>query len=380
MATMRRGKWAARFSYTDARGEKNEYFMRGFGSKQEAIDHESEVKLGIRAAREQLKQHKVRGFETFKDWADDWKDKTLRSNTRATGYATPEGRLRNHLIPLIGHLMLSEIRKSHGVQFKLDLKAKGLKPKTRNHCIGMAKQILSDAVDEELIPRNHWARLPFEDLGDEDFDWYLPSELARLLVAIREHRPKWLLEILLGSRSGFRCGEVAGLFVEDCNFKTGAVRIRRDVVKGVVQSTKSKASARTLIVPKDLRVELLRRSRHALLRPEQFFTDEKGRPHRGHPFCLNQDGKIHRSLPKTLENPIRFAAKNAKRVEGEQLRALTHRDLRHTYASHLRLQGIPLEDVSALLGHSSLQMTLRYAHISPERFAAAARALEELGM
>jgi len=276
--------------------------------------------------------------------------------------------------------MLSEIRKSHGEQFKLDLKEKIRAPKTRNHCIGMAKQILSDAVDEDLITRNPWDRLRLEDLGDVDFDWYQPSELARLLAAVREHRPKWLLEILLGCRSGFRCGEVAGLFVEDCNFKTGAVRIRRDVVKGVVQSTKSKASTRTLIVPKDLREELLRRSRHALLRPEQFFSDEKGRQHRGHPFCLNKDGKIHRSLPKTLENPIRFAAKKAKCIEGEQLRALTHRDLRHTYASHLRLQGIPLEDVRDLLGHSSIQMTLRYAHISPDRFAAAARALEELGM
>ncbi|MCP4446465.1 MAG: site-specific integrase [Myxococcales bacterium] len=380
MATKRRGKWAARFSYTDATGKKREYFNRGFGSEQEATDHESEVKIGIRAAQKQVKQHKVKGFETFEDWANHWKDTTLRVNTRPSGYATPEGRIRNHLIPLIGSLMLSEIRKSHGVQFKLDLQAKGLKPKTRNHCIGMAKQILSDAVDEDLVSRNHWARLPLEDLGDQDFDWYHPSELSRLLVAIREHRPKWLLEILLGCRSGFRCGEVAGLFVEDCNFRTGAVKIRRDVVKGVVQSTKSKASARTLIVPKDLRVELLRRSRHALLRPEQFFTDEKGRPHRGHPFCLNQDGKIHRNLPKTLENPIRFAAKKAERAQGEQLRALTHRDLRHTYASHLRLQGIPLEDVRDLLGHSSIQMTLKYAHISPDRFAAAARALEELGM
>jgi integrase len=38
-------------------------------------------------------------------------------------------------------------------------------------------------------------------------------------------------------------------------------------------------------------------------------------------------------------------------------------DLRHTFASRLRMKGAPLEDIADLLGHKSLTMTRRYAHL-----------------
>ena len=47
-------------------------------------------------------------------------------------------------------------------------------------------------------------------------------------------------------------------------------------------------------------------------------------------------------------------------------------DLRHTFASHAVMQGVPLPVVSRLLGHSRSRMTLRYAHVSDDEVEAAA--------
>ncbi|MCY3788480.1 MAG: tyrosine-type recombinase/integrase [Gemmatimonadetes bacterium] len=47
-------------------------------------------------------------------------------------------------------------------------------------------------------------------------------------------------------------------------------------------------------------------------------------------------------------------------------------DLRHTFASHAVLRGIPLPVVSRLLGHKQPSMTLRYAHVGDREVEAAA--------
>jgi integrase len=54
-------------------------------------------------------------------------------------------------------------------------------------------------------------------------------------------------------------------------------------------------------------------------------------------------------------------------------------DLRHTFASRLVQAGVPLYDVGQLLGHKSLEMVQRYAHLAPDYQERAIRALDELG-
>ena len=49
----------------------------------------------------------------------------------------------------------------------------------------------------------------------------------------------------------------------------------------------------------------------------------------------------------------------------------TFHDLRHTFASHMVMEGVDITTVSRLLGHATLTMTLRYAHLAPKHMASA---------
>jgi integrase len=57
-------------------------------------------------------------------------------------------------------------------------------------------------------------------------------------------------------------------------------------------------------------------------------------------------------------------------VIGAAIKNFRWHDLRHTFASRLRMNGAPLEDIADLLGHKSLTMTRRYAHLGPNKLHA----------
>jgi integrase len=79
-------------------------------------------------------------------------------------------------------------------------------------------------------------------------------------------------------------------------------------------------------------------------------------------------------IGKPFRHPF-GAWKTALRKAGVDQSFRIH-DLRHTFASRLVSRGVPLYDVSKLLGHRSMNMTLRYAHLSPEAYNSAIEKLD----
>jgi len=73
-----------------------------------------------------------------------------------------------------------------------------------------------------------------------------------------------------------------------------------------------------------------------------------------------------------MQNGFQAACTRAK-IKGFRVH-----DLRHTFASWLVQGGVPLLEVAKLLGHSTIEMTERYAHLAPENLKAAVGVLDRL--
>ena len=71
-------------------------------------------------------------------------------------------------------------------------------------------------------------------------------------------------------------------------------------------------------------------------------------------FC-HKNGKPYKDLRASLD----------KAAEKAGIERFRFHDLRHTFASHLAMAGVDLKTVHELLGHKTIEMTLRYAHLSP---------------
>jgi len=80
-----------------------------------------------------------------------------------------------------------------------------------------------------------------------------------------------------------------------------------------------------------------------------------------------------------LDGPTfdRLVFRPARRRAG--LRDLRWKDLRHTFASRLRMHGVELATIRDLMGHTTTRMTERYAHIAPGHLHAAVERLSRTG-
>ena len=81
-----------------------------------------------------------------------------------------------------------------------------------------------------------------------------------------------------------------------------------------------------------------------------------------------------KAVSNTFENAVTELGFN-KGVEDQRQKVVFH-TLRHTFGSWLAIQGTPILTIKELMGHKSLSMTERYAHLTPDVKKDATLALE----
>jgi integrase len=231
-------------------------------------------------------------------------------------------------------------------------------PKTIANRHGFLSGALGAAVTKGLIPANPAAgrRLPRTtgDAGEDqahdtedDMRMLSRVEFDALVDACAEHyRP--LLRFLVAS--GCRWGEATALKPGDINKKAHTVKIRRAwkySSKGyTIGAPKTVRSKRTINIPADVLDQLD-------LTGEWVFRDEAGRPVRYHLF-----------KPQVWDRAVTKAKLDPKP---------TPHDLRHTCASWMLTNGVPLVTVSRHLGHESIKITSdTYADVDRTSHQAAA--------
>ncbi len=143
---------------------------------------------------------------------------------------------------------------------------------------------------------------------------------------------------------GGRLTEVTGLTWRDVDLAAGRI---------VIPQPKLRAKTKTLMVSRALR-QLLEAQPRGLA---------------GAPVFRHPDGRAWRDAE------IQKAFVVLRRLSGTR-RELSVHSTRHTFASWLTMAGVPLRTVSELLGHSSIEMTARYAHLSPGHLAGAVELIE----
>ena len=186
----------------------------------------------------------------------------------------------------------------------------------------------------EAIDRVPRIRLEKEPQGR--LRWLTQEEITRLLEATGKSRNKELrAAVIVALNTGLRLGELIGLTWE-----------RADLSRGVIRLELTKSGRRR-------EVPMNAASYRALVG-----LGPKG------------SGRVFKT------RYIKTAYNNA--VEAAQLDDVTFHTLRHTFASWAIMRGVTLKELQEVLGHSSLAMTMRYAHLAPEHLRTAVSRLEGL--
>ena len=157
------------------------------------------------------------------------------------------------------------------------------------------------------------------------------------------------LIVLLGGDAGLRAGETVALHWSDVDFTRRRLCVRHSDCRGSLTAPKN---GRVRYVPLTERLlDTLREYRH--LRGPRVLCKDDGAP-------LSRQSAWTR---------VRHAVKLAGVPTGVHI-------LRHTFCSHLAMQGAPSIAIQELAGHQEMSVTQRYMHLSPDVLGSSIQLLE----
>ena len=210
-------------------------------------------------------------------------------------------------------------------------KLKGNKPATVNRLIATLSHMFTKAVDWNMVEEAALKRIRKVKLLPENNRRlrYLSKEECKELISSSEPHLKPILTTAFNS--GMRKGEILNLKWDD----------NVDLKHGFILLGITKNGDRREIPINDTLRSTLQAITRRIDTPYVFYDQKTGKPY------------------KDVKRSFKTAVRRAK------IHDFKFHDTRHTFASHLVMAGVDITTVKELLGHKTLTMTLRYAHLAP---------------
>jgi len=323
-----RGDWWADFRYEGKRIRKKSPVNNKRGAE------EYERVLRTRLVNGESLDGRDNSCPRYEDFATEWLGTYVVANNKPSEVATKRSILGRHLLPFFGNFRLDQICVQSIEQYKAQKLREGLSAKRINNTLTVLRRslvIASEWRQLEVVPAFRWLKAP-----KPVFDFFIKEESERLLKVTP---PEHYAMICTALMAGLRRGELLGLRWEDVDLVSRKLHVRRSQWRGVDYTPKS---GRSRVVPMcETLVLALRQHRH--LRGPYVFCNDNG-------SALTAD-QIKRIVP------------TACRRAG--LRQVKWHVLRHSFASQLAMAAVPLKAIQELLGHATIEMTMRYAHLAP---------------
>ncbi len=334
------GRW--RIRWVGADGERHSLTFDDFNDAKRALaqaqNEVEQVRAGLRMP--------VVANKTFAELCDYWI--TNKVPTKRSG-ADDISIIKCHLRPAFGTLRLCELNVERADRF---IASRVGSVKTVHNQVTLLISMLNKAVDLNWLERVPRIKKPKVRLFDKDFRYLrTEDEIQRLLRAARDEGEMTYILYSTAIYTGMREGELAGLRWDDVNFDHRLITVQRSY------AGPTKAGDVRHVPILDALLSTLRdwRLRH----PGKYvFTNQGGRP-----FLPSA-----RIFQETLQRVLRAAGFQDIEINGKLEHYIVFHSLRHTFASHWVMRGGDLFKLQKILGHKTVQMTMRYAHLQPGVF------------
>ncbi len=299
----------------------------------------------------------------------------LQKNTIVSYRSMTNGKIRRYFQRrpqlTVGNLKPQDIQ-----DFYQSLFADGVVANTVIHYHALLRRAFQQAFKEERIDANPFDRVGRPKKNKFHGENYTQEELLTLLHLARGD--VIYPAILLAGAMGLRRSEALGVRWSRIDWEkrtvlldTKIVEYRENGKKKVepVEEMKNKSSRRTLPLP-DPVVEMLQVQKEHREVYRKMFQGSYSTQYLDY-VCVNQLGELLR--PSYVTDHFR------ELLEKYGLRHIRFHDLRHTFASLLINQDVPLINVSNFLGHSDLSTTANiYAHLDKASKQASAAVISDI--